>query len=81
MRTIKWLALALLLIAQVQGKASIQNEKPGLFIKENTTTTRGDVPPDPPEPGGGTLPLGSGLLVLTGLAAGYALVKGKRKEK
>lgn len=81
MKTIKWLALALLLIVQVQGKASIQNEKPGLFIKENTTTTRGVVTPDNPEPGGEPTPLGSGLLVLTGLAAGYALVKGKRKEK
>lgn len=79
MKRIKWLALALLLIVQVQGEAAIQTEKQGLF--ETTTITRGDVAPDPPEPGGEPTPLGSGLLVLTGLAAGYALMKGKRNEE
>ena len=79
MKTIKWLALALLLIVQVQGKASIQNEKPGLFIKSETNNTRGD--DSGGSPGGEPVPVASGLLVLTGMAAGYALVKGKRKEE
>ncbi|MBR3699910.1 MAG: hypothetical protein IKM85_10405 [Bacteroidales bacterium] len=76
----KWLVLALLLMAQLTANASCQQEGKGLF--ENKEITRGH--PGNTEPGGGggeSLPLGSGLLVLTGLAAGYALVKGKRNKE
>ena len=76
----KWVVLALMLMVQLTANATCQKEGQGLFEKKEIT--RGH--PGGTEPGGGggePLPLGSGLLVLTGLAAGYALVKGKRKEK
>lgn len=41
---------------------------------------RGLDPDDPPNPDPGVSPLGSGLLILAGLSAGYVYLKRNKKE-
>lgn len=79
MKTVLVLGLLMLLTTGLMA----QNNS-GFFSSRETGEEfqrRGDAGDEPGGGGGEPLPLGSGLLVLTGLAAGYALVKGKRNEE
>lgn len=51
-----------------------------LFARNQTEKIRGDGGGDPGGGGGEPTPIGSGLLVLTGLSIGYACFKQSRKE-
>lgn len=78
MKQVKTLILSLILLLQL-GLMAQETKQPGLF-SSRPREVRGDDPPQPPDPHGGEVPIGSGLLLLTGLSAGYVCIKRSRKE-
>ena len=71
------ISLLLLLSCQSMAQVFTQKDRQELFNREGENPGHGgdNVSPDPP-----VTPIGSGLLVLTGLSIGYACFKRNRKE-
>ena len=84
-RSILFLGL-LMLISQAQVKAQMfrqgNNERESSLFSETMQPDqdRGQGSGTNPDPGGEPTPIGSGLLLLTGLSAGYAWFKRSRNE-
>ena len=79
MKKIKLIILCLSFLL-LHTNLTAQSSKPSGLFPSRQHEVRGEEPPDPNQPGGEPAPIEGGLLVLTGLAAGYVYFKRSRNE-